>query len=329
MTEYVMATTYSLSQFKTWIKNHSFDLCPRVAETLSNLASQIVIPPLDEKGDESVPGGQGHGHGRPPSKGKYPVKRRTPDDWAAARLPPVRPERSRPAPPQDRQKDIRVALNKLSAKNFETQRAVILEGVAALLSEGGSIEPIAGLLFDVAGINKMYSEWYAKLYRDFLHAHDGFLEPLHACIQALKGSISVMTYCDPNTAYDGYCLYVKENDKNRAISSFMVMLAHEGVIEIQDVVDMLLHFQNMFMQSIDQDAKTQECEELVELMFNMSQLAVQRTTIVQHPAWHDQLLPTWTRVATMSVKAKEHVSLTSRAVFKHLDLVDALKKLAL
>ena len=226
--------------------------------------------------------------------------------------------------------DIRISLNKMSNKNYEVQKELILQHVTRIVEQqtenhdGNYVHKVAQFVFDVASANKFYSELYADLYQSLFHAFGGvFFDILLSYVGTFKTSVDGIMYCDPNVDYDGYCKYVKENDKRRALSNFMVMLVNRSVLPVDLLVDIVLYFQTVLRNDIDQENKTQECDEMSELLCGiLSTNSVLRSTTV----WQNQIVPFIDLFSTFNCKDKTHPSLSSRSVFKYLDLQDKMKK---
>ena len=63
--------------------------------------------------------------------------------------------------------DIRICLNKMSNKNYDTQKTSIFELLSSMDSESEK-EKVAITIFDIASTNKFYSEMYAKIYKELI-----------------------------------------------------------------------------------------------------------------------------------------------------------------
>ena len=87
---------------------------------------------------------------------------------------------------------IRVLLNKISNKNYDTQKIVLLDSIAECIQESGSpedIEKINQAIFDIVSTNKFFSEIYAQLYKELMERFPVFGDILQKYIQVYKRSI--------------------------------------------------------------------------------------------------------------------------------------------
>jgi hypothetical protein len=233
--------------------------------------------------------------------------------------------------------DIRVCLNKISVKNYEVQRDILLELIGKTLEEIDSeesdeeedinakkennIKKIVTAIFDIACNNKMNSELYANLYKELIQKYEIFNDIIVEYIANYKENIRDINYIDPNTDYDAFCNYNKSNDRRKSLSLFIVNLMKKGIIEKKVVVDIIIYFQDIIFQYVDLSNKTNEIEEITENLFILVPCS--------KSICNDQV--EWTMILdninTISkLKSKDKQSLSSRAIFKYMDILDQLKK---
>ena len=136
--------------------------------------------------------------------------------------------------------DVRVCLNKISNKNYETHRDTIIQYIKEIIeNKETDIEllKIKKSIFEIASTNKFYSELYALLYKDLINTFDCFKENIEPFINEYIDSIQNINYVDPKVDYDKYCDYNKENDKRKAMSSFIVNLSNDSTITLVDFLN--------------------------------------------------------------------------------------------
>jgi hypothetical protein len=216
--------------------------------------------------------------------------------------------------------DIRISLNKISNKNYESQNKIIMEHLENFLTDEEALHKIAQFIFDIASANKFYSELYADLYLELVNKSMIFNVVLESYVKTYKSTIDNIVNVDANDDYDGYCQYVKENDKRRSMASFFVMLSKRGILEREIIIDIIKHFQKTFMEYIKEENKTSECEEISEILFILISLG--NGDDIYNKAFSKDIIP---QIIIMSkLKVKDYKSLTSRIIFKQLDLIDFL-----
>jgi len=125
--------------------------------------------------------------------------------------------------------DIRICLNKISIKNYDTQRDTIIQHIKDIIEtedeNPDELSKITKAIFDIASSNKFYSELYAKLYKELTEIFPSFNEIVSTFVIDYVNGIQNIQYFDPKVDYDKYCDNNKENDKRKAMSAFIVNLA--------------------------------------------------------------------------------------------------------
>ena len=215
--------------------------------------------------------------------------------------------------------DIRKAMNMISKKNFDTQKEIIITFVKGIIDDKESLLKISTFIFDIASSNMFYGDIYADLYVDFIIESSLFKDVLQDTLHLFKETINHIKSVDSNDDYDGYCKYIKENDKRRSLASFFMLLANRNVIDIKNIIDLIVFFQGTLQNLIDVDSMNVECEEITELLYILITIGKTNQKIKEDASWNKIIID----VSIISKsKASSHTSLSSRIVFKHLDIMD-------
>jgi hypothetical protein len=176
-------------------------------------------------------------------------------------------------------------------------------------------------IFEIASTNKFYSELYALLYKDLINTFESFKENIEPFINEYIDSIQNINYVDPKVDYDKYCEYNKENDKRKAMSAFIVNLSKNDIIEKKIVVNKIIYLEDLVLKYCDIENKTNEVEEITENLFIL--VTKSFTGMMNEPDW-EIVINNIKHLAQL--KSKEHKSLSSRALFKFMDILDFIKK---
>lgn len=215
--------------------------------------------------------------------------------------------------------DIRKALNMISKKNFDSQKDIILAFVRGITDDKESLVKISTFIFDIASSNMFYGDIYADLYVDFIDESNLFKDVLYDTLNLFKETINNIKSIDSNEDYDGYCQYIKENDKRRSLASFFMLLANRNVIDVKNIIDLIVFFQGALHNLIDVVSMNVECEEITELLFILITVGKPNTELKDDVSWKEII----SNVSIVSKsKASSHTSLSSRIIFKHLDIMD-------
>ena len=211
---------------------------------------------------------------------------------------------------------IRSCLNKLSEKNYDTNKIELLELINNLDSEQLTI--VANNIFDIASTNKFYSKIYAKLYKELLNKFTIFNEILQNFISVFTETMKNIQYVEQNKNYDEFCEYNKKNDKRKATSVFIVNLVSNEVLSVSTLSDIVMKVQRVMIEYMNVSDKTNEVEEITENLFLLIHSILKNTN-----EW-PTILENITHIS--KCKAKDYPSLTSRCIFKHLDILDIIEK---
>jgi len=136
---------------------------------------------------------------------------------------------------------------------------------------------------------------------------------------------NAIEHADAKKDYARFCELNKTNDKRRAMSMFIVNLMKQGVVTTSKIVDIVRQLQSLIQDHLRQADRTNEVEELTENLFIILKDAHQFlstghadewATIVQEVEFNSQLKP----------KNAKYPSITNKTIFKHMDILDELKK---
>uniref|UniRef100_A0A6C0B6W5 MIF4G domain-containing protein n=1 Tax=viral metagenome TaxID=1070528 RepID=A0A6C0B6W5_9ZZZZ len=214
--------------------------------------------------------------------------------------------------------DIRACLNKISSKNYESQKECIFKHMEELLPI--DIQKVSNALFDVAGNNKFNSIIYANLLKEMVDLFPNLSEHFDLFLMSYKQSISSIIYADPNSDYDKYCENNKLNDRRKAISTYLSNLNIIGFIDNTVVIEVVTYLLQYINEYIDSENKTNEVEEITENLYLF--ITLLNNHLKNEDKWY-LVIENIENIAKM--KSKEKKSLSSRAVFKYMDILDALK----
>ena len=226
-------------------------------------------------------------------------------------------------------------VNKISNKNYDVQRESIFQLIRQAIEIDSSLDStecqdhdqqcnlkkISSAIFNIASTNKFYSEIYANLYKDLIGEFPVFTVAVDGFAQQYLDSIENIVYVDQTLDYDKYCDNNKLNDKRRAMAAFIVNLMSRDIIDKSTVLNIIIRLEETVMKYIDEPNRTYEVEELTENIFVFITMSI--SFLINVEGW-DTII---TNLKTCSqYKPKEHKSLSSRALFKYMDIQDFIKK---
>lgn len=221
--------------------------------------------------------------------------------------------------------DIRAALNKISNKNYDANRDVILGLLQDLVTEQKEdtekdLVKIGNNIFDIASTNKFFSEIYARLYKDISEKFpEIFTSILTSFLEGFTNTMNTIIYVDQKDNYDDFCKYNKDNDKRKATSMFITNLVKNNVIQPEVLVNIIQTIQTNLNTYMNEENKVNEVEEIVENIFI---LLTNNSTFLKSLVNTEIIL----FIQNLSkLKPKDLPSMSSRTIFKCLDILDKLK----
>lgn len=217
--------------------------------------------------------------------------------------------------------NIRKHLNKLTEKNYDKLFDQIEDEIKMLPDSVSKdeLDKIGDSIFNIASGNAFYSNVYAKLYKDLMKTFTFMEAILTTNLNKFLELFTTIEYCSPNENYDKFCENNKTNEKRRALTTFYVNLMKEGIIEHDNMINIIKHVQGL----IDSKIKTSGNKEIVdEISENIYILIVNSySELNEHDDWDDII----SDIETVSkYKVKEQPSITTKTVFKFMDILDEL-----
>jgi hypothetical protein len=179
------------------------------------------------------------------------------------------------------------------------------------------MKKIAQFIFDIASSNKFYGDIYADLYKELVEKFEIFSTILNDFVLNYNNNIYTLQYVDSNVDYDAYCEYNKANETRRATASFLVLLMNRSVLQTSTLINLIIHFQSVFTKYISEENRTNEADEITEVLFLLITLGSE--ILCKLPEWETTIIPNI--IITSKLKAKEQKSMSSRSVFKYMDLL--------
>jgi len=97
-------------------------------------------------------------------------------------------------------------------------------------------------------------------------------------------------------------------------------MCKNGVVENEVVIDIMEEFLKKTLEYIDLENRTNEVEEITENIFVL--VSMSHDMLESSARWKNDILTTLHQISKM--KTKEHSSLTTRMVFKYMDIIDSI-----
>lgn len=228
--------------------------------------------------------------------------------------------------------DIRSCINKISNKNYEKQSTNIMEYIDKCVENKNEVsetdnkenlKKIANFIFSVASTNKFYVDLYATLYVELIEKYDVFQELLLNYLNTYVNTLKDLRAVDPNQNYEQYCQYIKQNEMRRATAVFLVRLVEKRKIPVLRLLNIMVAFQeqsNEMIKTENNDNDVHEIAETLYLFIHEGKNVFQECK--DEWIWKFVILP---HIQNMcQSKTKGYKSVSSRTLFKYMDIQDLL-----
>lgn len=221
---------------------------------------------------------------------------------------------------------VRSYLNKLTDKTYNEMILNIEEEISHIKkldsTDTEHMSKVASHIFEIASMNKFYSQVYARLYKEIIQTH-----PVFASILIKKHSDFVegcknTNYINPDVNYDGFCKYNLEVERKQATACFIAYLMNMELLEPRSVVMLL----DKIIDHIYSVLKEKECrrvvEDMVEMLFAMFSVC-NLEMLVSVENYEKDVKD---RVKEMcEMKPKSFDGLTNKTLFRCMDILDLIK----
>jgi len=215
---------------------------------------------------------------------------------------------------------IRINLNKLTDKNYIDIRNKVFSIIDGLIRDSEDMARISTIIFDIASTNRFYSKLYADLYSDLSSKYAIMRTIIETNIGRFTDLFNTIEYVDPNVNYDRFCEINKKNEKRKALAVFYLNLMSNGIIQKDVIIDITVNLLTQLCEFLGTENKKNEVDELTETIAilykrelhkkNGKDIKVGEHTVVQFVEF------------VAKSKVKDHKSLTNKALFKFMDLVE-------
>ena len=227
---------------------------------------------------------------------------------------------------QKNMENIRGYLNKMSEATFDKMVNEIKAEISQLIEHETTDENMMKIgysIFSIASSNSFYSELYAKLFKILMEEYEVFKKIFEDNYKVFMNLFDNIEYADPKKNYDKFCEYTKTNDNRRAMSLFIVNLMKNGVIEKEEILEIIRNLQKLIMKYIAKPDKTNEVEELNENLYIIVTNSSREIKFGTDDGT-DNIVKDIEFISILKPKMKEYPSITSKTIFKHMDIITDL-----
>lgn len=217
---------------------------------------------------------------------------------------------------------IRSSLNKLTDQTYEIMFDDIVSVMKEINKEENeeNFEKIGESIFVIGSFNKFWSSLYARLYKDLIAVFPIMKDICLKNFKSFKGLFDNINYVDAGVDYNLFCECNKENEKRRALSNFFIICANNEIIDKTEMSNIIIGFLKKIPNDMILEGKSETIAEITENVCIMIRNGI---NFLQDLDDYDWIISQVERFSLMN--HKKYASLTSKVVFKFMDLHDELE----
>jgi hypothetical protein len=215
---------------------------------------------------------------------------------------------------------IRSDLNKMTDNNYSEKCQSIFEILDSIMCESSQedILKVCNQIFEIASNNRFYSKLYADLFSDLIKKYQTMRTIFEKSLSTFLELFKNIESANADEDYDRFCKVNSNNERRKALSAFFVNLAAKEIVSQEKLTDLILQLMTQAYEFIKMDNKKSEVDEIVEnlcILYNKDLVedceeeidGKSLSEIIQELA---------------ACKAKTWPSLTSKSIFKFMDLLE-------
>jgi hypothetical protein len=218
--------------------------------------------------------------------------------------------------------EIRCLLNKITEKSYDEVKVLIFKKIEESKNNFGVDEfmSIGKLVFDIGSLNKYCSHLYAKIYKELIDMYPIF-KNISDDNYVIYGKIfDEIRYVDSDEDYNLYCDINKENENRKSMSLFFANLMIHNVFSEDKIISIIKNL----IENVDINVQIENKVEIIEEIVSNLVILISHTSSVfkSKSIWEniDSHIKKYT-----TAKKKDFKSLTTKIIFKYMDLIDNLE----
>lgn len=226
---------------------------------------------------------------------------------------------------------LKLSMSKLTKDKYSLIKGQIMEALNEIIEEETDIniltETIGNIMFDIVLSNKTLLKLYAELYTDLIGSYVWVKQSIDNHFIKYLDLFKGMQYFDPDTEYDKFCDMNVTNEKRKLTSQLFVYLALNGYLSKNSIYEYLILLLKMMSEYIHQPNKKFEVDEITEniaILFNKDIIRyVEDSDDYDEDTYIINGLSIMELITVFAKsKAKDYKSLSNKAIFKCMDLVE-------
>jgi len=211
---------------------------------------------------------------------------------------------------------VRSLINKISEQNFDDILGKLIKLIDTIIdTKKEDLQQLSTLIVDLASTNIFYSKIYAKLYFHLQQKYEFLKSQFNDSLNQCKDNFNEFRYSNPSDNYALFCEINKENEKRKAIVTFLINLVEYKVISYSEIVKLQNIYLNLLKNNINLENKTDLCNEIVENLFLLSRKDISESED------YEKFIKECDEISKLDTN--KFSSLSKKSIFKLMDILES------
>ena len=222
-------------------------------------------------------------------------------------------------------REIKSSINKITSKNYDRVKELIIENIEKVINlNSDNLKDTCKYIFEYATTSRCNGKIYARLYIELMEKYDVFKEEFNGNFDSYIQLFDKIESTTQGENYELFCKLNSINEKRKAFSEFISNLVLLEAVNIKNIEEIILKLQSELIYSVDWNNETPKCEEICEnLLIFITNLC---NKLKDLESW-DKIVSNINEVKNL--KVNDVISMSNKIKFKHMDMLDAIKKMSI
>lgn len=220
-------------------------------------------------------------------------------------------------------REIKSSINKISSQNYDIIKEQIIENIEKVVDlNNDNLKETCKYIFEYATTSRCNGKNYARLYIELMQKYDVFKDEFNGNFDSYIHLFDKIESTTQGENYELFCKLNSINDKRKAFSEFISNLVLLDAVDIKNIEDIILKLQSELIYSVEWNNETPKCEEICE---NILIFIINLCNKLKDLESWDKIVSNINEVKNM--KVNDVISMSNKIKFKHMDMLDAIKKI--
>ena len=216
---------------------------------------------------------------------------------------------------------IRKYFNMITNNTYPKLKEDIINEIKTVDSTNDDLLNLCNEIFKIIIDNTLYSDIYAKLYKDLINEFPIFNDILLEKFDDFELLFKNIEYVDPENDYNKFCENNKNNQVRRSTCIFYINLMKENIISAEKIGQIILTLFDYLNELISMKNNKNIIDELSEILY----ITIINSYDYLNKSNNDIALLIYNNIVKISqMKCKNESGITNKCIFKHMDILDEI-----